>query len=1090
MNLATSEVLTGIVALISLIFFLVAILASGRRVSKVLVTYAPATSTRSQNFHYSNLISAACIGLILLLPGSNFAAELPQLVVSPDGRSFTQDGKPFFWMGDDAWGLFNKLSLNSTVPDSSAANEFEHFFQVRREQGFSVIHTWLGAGWMKTNRERSAPFQSPLNTASPVLINQDYFENVADVVQLADQHGLYITMEVGIVFRSDVPEWWLGGFDANDDGEGDGAKDHEAHIRKSYEYGWKIANALKRNGQPLDNLIWGLGQDIHPLRERRVGKFNADNDAEWLVDLVRALAEGIADGTNDVPLSGPDGKADYSTTLMSFHPGATQVSSLSAGQPGSSATWFHDDEWLDFNTRQTGRRFLFNDAYYFGLVDDYRRAPTKPVLEMEGGFESGPAAGEPGRVFRDYHVRLQAYWTYLSGSFGFGYGHGSVYPFSEGETTRGTDEPMHWTTALLATGAGQLKYLRNLLEDRVVGNLLPDHAAAQKLLVTEPGSNFSRIVAARARDGSFGIIYATNGRSFDVDLTQLSGNKVNARWFNPRTGEVTTAGVHSNSNSVHFDPPGQSNSGDSPKGNDWVLVLDDSERLKPITTPDLPGIDVFAPDVLQLPEAGTQYIHVALGAQPSSSVEVTVSQQDGDSDLTIVGSTELNFDEENWDTAQSVLLRADNDVDSVDGTATVTLSSPGFRSADITVVEIDDDLLSINAVPVDVESGASSSEQPVATPVINIPPIAQADSLTVLEGTVDNELAVLTDNGDGADSDGDGDLLRISAVVGEGAASGVMAVNAAADRLLYTPPRDFSGIDRFRYTITDDRGGFSTASVVIETLNVDNDPPGLGAMCNYIVTEGSELRFSMMAPDPDGGQGTLDVDLSAFPAQAQFNAETREFSWTPTRDDASQSPYLMSVSVTDRLDSSMTETQMIQVLVNKQTEGVTIRQQGCVIAFEAEDFSSNDERSGHQWERHVALPKVPAGYSGTAAMRVLPEDYSTWKDGFARRAPEVEYEIDFASSGTYSLWVRAYSSDGNSNSFHTGLNGKTNAGLTNIEIDPGLSWKWVKAGDIDVPTTGGHALNIWARETGLVIDKIVLSRYPDFTPKGAGPVSQ
>jgi hypothetical protein len=1033
--------------------------------------------------------STICISLFFSLPGSNFAAELPQLVVAPDGRSFLKDGESFFWMSDVAWGLFNRLSLNSPMPDSSAENEVDHYFQVRRDQGFTVIHTWLGAGWMKTNRAGHGPFQTPLNTPLPVLLDDRYFDHVADVIELADRNGLYVMMEVGIVFRSDVPEWWLGGFDADDDGRGDGARDHEAHIRKSYEYGWQIANALKRNGQPLDNLIWSLGQDIHPLREGRVGKFNADNDAEWLVDLVRALAEGISDGTNDVPLSGPDGKSDYSTTLMSFHPGATQVSSLSAGWPASSASWFHADEWLDFNTRQSGRRFLFNDAYFHGLVDDYGLTPPKPVFEGEGGFESGPVAGQPGRVFRDYHIRLQAYWTLLSGGFGYGYGHGNVYPFSDGKISRGSDEPTHWATALFSTGDGQIEHLRNLLENRVVGDLLPDHAAHQKLLITEPGANFSRIVAARSGNGNFGIVYTTNGRSFDIDLSQLSGKKISARWFNPRTGDVTPAGVYEKSRGVHFDPPGQSNTGNSPDGNDWVLVLDDNERLMSIATPGLPGIDVFAPDVLQLPEAGAQYIHVALGAQPSSAIPVTIRQQDGDSDLMVVGSTELTFDPENWDTAQSVLLRADNDADSVNGTATFTVGSPGYRNAAITVMEVDDDLLSNNAMPVELESDEVSTGQPVAAPVLNIPPIAQADSLTVLEGTVDNELAVLMDNGDGADSDGDGDRLRISAVVEDGMASGLMSVNAAADKLLYTPPENFAGVDRFRYTINDDRGGYSSASVVIETLNVDNDPPKLDSMCNYIVTEGSELRFSMKAPDPDGGQGILTVDLSAFPSGANFNAESREFSWTPTRSDILPSPYAMSVIATDRLDSTMTTAQTIEVLVSKQTDDMPVLQQGCIIAIEAEDYSSNDKRSNHQWERHVALPNVPTGYSGVAAMRVLPEDYTTWKDGFPRRAPGIEYDIDFSSTGTYTLWVRGYSSDGNSNSFHAGLNGKADSGLTDINIDPGLSWKWVSAGHVEIPKIGRHTLNIWARETGLVIDKIVLSRYPEFLPQGMGPTA-
>jgi hypothetical protein len=41
--------------------------------------------------------------------------------------------------------------------------------------------------------------------------------------------------------------------------------------------------------------------------------------------------------------------------------------------------------------------------------------------------------------------------------------------------------------------------------------------------------------------------------------------------------------------------------------------------------------------------------------------------------------------------------------------------------------------------------------------------------------------------------------------------------------------------------------------------------------------------------------------------------------------------------------------------------------------------------------------------------------------------------------------------------------------------------------NIDITTTGLHTLNIWVREDGLIIDKIVLTTNPDYRPTGAGP---
>ena len=119
----------------------------------------------------------------------------------------------------------------------------------------------------------------------------------------------------------------------------------------------------------------------------------------------------------------------------------------------------------------------------------------------------------------------------------------------------------------------------------------------------------------------------------------------------------------------------------------------------------------------------------------------------------------------------------------------------------------------------------------------------------------------------------------------------------------------------------------------------------------------------------------------------------------------------------------------------------------------------------------------------------MPADYTSWHDGFTRQAPEIGFDVDFASSGTYAIWVRAYAFGGSSNSFHAGLDGAKNVSTTNVTISPNISWVWVEAGTIVIPTTGRHTLNLWARESGTVIDKIVLSRDPDFTPDGQGPLS-
>jgi hypothetical protein len=57
----------------------------------------------------------------------------------------------------------------------------------------------------------------------------------------------------------------------------------------------------------------------------------------------------------------------------------------------------------------------------------------------------------------------------------------------------------------------------------------------------------------------------------------ISGEKVKASWFDPRTGQTTVIGEYKNSGEKSFDVPGMSEELTwlrSGRGCDWVLVLE------------------------------------------------------------------------------------------------------------------------------------------------------------------------------------------------------------------------------------------------------------------------------------------------------------------------------------------------------------------------------------------------------------------------------------------------------------------------------------------------------------------------------------
>ena len=79
------------------------------------------------------------------------------------------------------------------------------------------------------------------------------------------------------------------------------------------------------------------------------------------------------------------------------------------------------------------------------------------------------------------------------------------------------------------------------------------------------------IPAARAKDGSFAYIYFPQWKRMEIDLSEMSGSKVRAAWFDPRTGETISAGEYPAEGKQRFTPP------TGPADPDYVLVLETVE---------------------------------------------------------------------------------------------------------------------------------------------------------------------------------------------------------------------------------------------------------------------------------------------------------------------------------------------------------------------------------------------------------------------------------------------------------------------------------------------------------------------------------
>jgi hypothetical protein len=253
---------------------------------------------------------------------------------------------------------------------------------------------------------------------------------------------------------------------------------------------------------------------------------------------------------------------------MTFHPFGRMQSS----------TWFHDEPWLDFNMFQSGHQTYEQDTSSpkrFGednwryVVDDYAKAPAKPVLDGEPSYENIPHGLHDGTqpYWTAADARRYAYWSVFAGAFGHTYGNNAVMQFYTPAAGKPSYSPRNtWLEAIDDPGAGQMQHLKALMLSRPFF----EREIAPGVIVSASGERYERVLATRGP--GYLMIYTYTGRPFEIGKSAVPASRLVAWWFNPRDGRAERLGERT-LDDLRFTPPGQPGN-----GNDWVLVLDDATR--------------------------------------------------------------------------------------------------------------------------------------------------------------------------------------------------------------------------------------------------------------------------------------------------------------------------------------------------------------------------------------------------------------------------------------------------------------------------------------------------------------------------------
>jgi hypothetical protein len=430
-----------------------------------------------------------------------------QLRVSDNKRYLVkEDGKPFFWLGDTAWELFHRLSREEAVK----------YLKNRADKGFTVIQA-VSLAELDGLHDPNPYGEVPLENDDPTKPREAYFQHVDFIINQAAQLGLYIGLLPTWGDKLYKEKWGVGPEIFNTD---------NARV-----YGRWIGNRYKDK----KNVIWILGGDRNPRDEKDI--------AIW-----RAMAAGVEEGV---------GGADRA--IMTFHPQPNDL------QDGGSSKYFHNDAWLDFNMFQTGHCRENNVWDRVQVV--YNRGPVKPVLDGETLYEDHPVCFNAKDLGTSsaYDIRKHAYFDVFAGAFGHTYGCHDVWQMWAPNRTPINNPHFPWYVAIDLPGAGQMQYLRHLVESRSMLDRVPD----QSLLTTALGAN-DHLQATRGKDYIF--VYSAQGKPITLNMGKISGNNVTAYWYDPKNGESKSGGSFSNKGKQTFTPPS------SGYGNDWVLVLDDISK--------------------------------------------------------------------------------------------------------------------------------------------------------------------------------------------------------------------------------------------------------------------------------------------------------------------------------------------------------------------------------------------------------------------------------------------------------------------------------------------------------------------------------
>lgn len=432
------------------------------------------------------------------------------LKISSNHRAMVNGDTPFFWLGDTAWLLLKKLSLE----------EMETYFENRRSKGFNVIQIMVTHVLPQTNAYGLAPFVENDPACPNTDAENNYWSILDRALDMMEAKGLYAAL---------VPIW--------------GTNYERGFLNE--ENGAAYAHFLSVRYGKRPNIIWLVGGDILGnvgyAVWNRMGKIFKTECPEQLVTYHPFGSTSSSQWFH---------KADWLDFNM-FQSGHSTYSQIEARR----------EEFIE-----KGRRLFAEDNWRFA-ENDLSLSPVKPTIDGEPCYERiTKGLKQTGENFwYAPDIRRFAYWSVFFGCCGFTYGHSAVMQFCSADTDEGRayHSPDTWQQAIHHPAANQMHHLRELMEavDYAQAQPMPQLLANQK-----EKEEYVPVLAGE----QFFYAYTFTGRQliFSSELQRrFAGKILSAFWFCPVSGTYSYIGAYAAENLPSFFPPERFEG-----SHDWVLV--------------------------------------------------------------------------------------------------------------------------------------------------------------------------------------------------------------------------------------------------------------------------------------------------------------------------------------------------------------------------------------------------------------------------------------------------------------------------------------------------------------------------------------